>query len=242
MKHVAIVVSILVLFLVFGVNYANAQPADQGENVMMQDDPMGAGTGMMADDHQCNMGKMSYMREMGGMGMAHGCGCGMMGGRMMGGRMMGDGMMEMPHMGMMPEDIMEARHHITGLLLRLDLDEKQQTATHQIIDRTAKDLIKKRSDLLIAKIELEDIFHKDPLDMNAAESKLKQIEAIKTDMFLTHLKAFEEIKSTLTPEQKKKLTEMMKEHMMGGMGKAEGCRCGMTEEKETHHHEEKGKK
>lgn len=241
MKHAAIILSVLVVFLASGMNYANAQPAGPGDNAMMQDDPMTGG--MMTDDRQCGKGMMGGMGTgmgmgmekdcgrssrgmMRGMGMEKGCGCGMKGEHMMGG-MRGMGHKEM----MMPEDIMEARRHVMRMVMELGLNEKQKEATVQIIDGTAKDLIKKSSDLLIAKMELEGILHKDPVDINAAASKLKQIEAMKTDMFLAHLKAFEEIKSMLTPEQKSELKKMME----GGMGMAKGCNCGMMEEKKAHH-------
>jgi Spy/CpxP family protein refolding chaperone len=67
--------------------------------------------------------------------------------------------------------------------------------------------------------------------MNAAAAKLKQTEAMKTDMFLAHLKAFQEIKSMLTPGQKSKLKEMM----ASGMGMAKGCNCDMMKGKKAHH-------
>lgn len=265
MRHLTMIVAALVLFLAFGVNCSYAQQTDPGENAMMHDDAMAADAGMTTGDHQCGMmGKMEGMGEMSGMmgsgmGMAQGC-CGgmkhggmehggMMGGGMMGGGMMREGTMGsgmMGHMGMMmmPEDIMEARHHMMGMMMHLGINEKQKETAVQIIDGTAKDLIKKRSDLLIAKIELEDILHKDPVDMNAAASKMKQIEATKTDMFLAHLKAFEEIKSMLTPEQKSEFKEMMEERMMeermmGGKGMEKGCGCGMMEEKKAHHGKKK---
>ena len=147
------------------------------------------------------------------------------------------GMRMMGHMGMMTEDIMEARHRVMGMLMNLALDSKQKEAIHAIIERTAKNLILKRSDLLIGKIDLEDIIHKDPVDMRAAESQLKQIEAMKTNMFLTHLKAFEEIKATLTPEQRSKLKEMTEMHMAGGMMK--GCDCSMMEKEKPQKNEKK---
>ncbi len=200
MKHVAIIISIYLLFFTFGLQYAQAQPVERGESAMMQNCPMSGSAGMASGDLRGSM------------------------------RMAG-------HMGIMTEDIMEARHRAMGMMMNLGLDEQQKETIHAIIDRTARVLIKKRADLLIAKIDLEEILHKDPVDLRAAEPKLKQIEAMKTDMFLTHLKAFEEIKSKLTPEQRGRLKEMMEMHMMGGMMK--GCGCGMTEETKTRDGEKK---
>jgi Spy/CpxP family protein refolding chaperone len=172
---------------------------------------MGPGEhGMMQD---CRMG--------GGAGMMHNMqgGAGMMGGMMMG------------HMRMMPEDLMEARHHVMGMMMGLGLDDKQMSAIQKIIDTTVKEMIRKRSDLLIAKIDLEGILHKEPVDLNAAETQMKRIEAMKTDMFISHLKALEEVKSLLSPEQKGRLKEMMQTHMMGGMEMTKDCDCSMPEGK-----------
>ncbi len=138
---------------------------------------------------------------------------------------------------MMPDNMMEARHHIMRMLKALGLDEKQKESIHTLINKTMKDMIKKRSDLLIAEMDLEDALHKDMVDMSAAESKLKQIEAMRTDMFMTHLKAFQEVKSMLTPEQRSKLKEMMERRMMGGMGMMRGSGCGMMERRMAPHNE-----
>ncbi len=136
-------------------------------------------------------------------------------------------------MGMMREHLMEMRHHVMEMMLSLGLDQKQKEAVHELVDKTVKELIKKKSDMLITSIDLEDILEREPIDMNAAEAKLKELEAIKTDMFMTHLKSFEEIKSTLTPEQREKLKAMMGMHMMPGREMMEHKRRPHDEKKMT---------
>ena len=146
------------------------------------------------------------------------------------GGMMHEGMMHegMMHEGMTHEGMMKRQHHMKMMLMRLGLDEKQQAEVDKIMTAHMKDVIKKKADLDIAKLDLKSILSKDPMDMKAAESKLKEIEAMKTAMFLAHLNVHQEIKSVLTPEQQIKMKEMMKMHMMGGgmMGK-DGCGCDM---------------
>lgn len=178
MKAAATIVSFLMLFLVYGANYAHAQSAEPAEVVVAQDSRM--------DDD---------------------------GPRMMQGEHRSIGMRD-DHMGM-SRDMMETRHHIMEWIMELGLDQKQVESIHEIVDSTTKEMIKKRADLLIAWIDLEDILHREPLDLNAAESQMKKIEAMKTDMFMTHLKSMEEIKSQLTPEQRSKLKEMFQMHRMG---------------------------
>jgi Spy/CpxP family protein refolding chaperone len=122
------------------------------------------------------------------------------------------------HVGMMPENLMEARHQVMALMMGLGVDDKQMESIQKIIDTTVKEMIRKRSDLLIAEIDLEGILFQEPVDLKAAEAKMRQIEGMKTELFMTHLKAFEEVKALLTPDQKGKLNEMMEMQMMGGMG------------------------
>jgi Spy/CpxP family protein refolding chaperone len=122
-------------------------------------------------------------------------------------------------------------HHIWGKLMSLGLDEKQKEAVKEIVRKTMKEIIKKRADLAIARIDLRDLLDNDSVDMKAVESKLKQIAALETDIHLSHIKAHEAIKSKLTADQRKKLKEMP-EHgmMMGKPDMMQGKGCGMMGE------------
>ena len=157
--------------------------------------------------------------------------------------MMHDGMMHQGmHKDMMHGDMMERQHHMKMMLMRLGLDEKQKAEVDRMMTAHMKDAIKKKADLDIAKLELKGILSKDPMDMTAAESKMKEIEAIKTAIFLSHLNVHQEIKSVLTPEQQTKMKKMMEMHMMdGGMMGIDGCGCEMKKcgmkEKEHYEHE-----
>ena len=162
------------------------------------------------------------------------CGCmdrmgeGMQHGMHMGGEMKHHGMEERGGMmGMKGED-----HPMWQHLKGLGLDEKQKEAVRAIKSRAMKEMIKRRADKQIAKLELKDILGKDPVDMRAVEAKLKEIEAIETDMHLSHIKSMEEVKALLTPDQKKKMKEMIEMGpMKGGMGMMQGCgmRGGMMQ-------------
>ena len=150
-------------------------------------------------------------------------GGGMMGGGM-GGGMMGGGMGG----GMMGGDMMGAEHPLWKSLHELGLDEKQKEAAKRITRKTMKEVIKKRADMQIARLELRDALDEVSVVMKAVESKLKTIESLETDIHLSHIKAIEEIKSILTPDQRKKLKEMMEKHpMMKKMGMMRGHGCGM---------------
>lgn len=115
-------------------------------------------------------------------------------------------------------------HPMWSRLRGLDLDEKQKVAVGEIRSRTMKEMVRKRADQRIAQIELKDLLEKDPVDMKAVESKLKQIEASRTEKHLSLIRAREEIKGTLRPEQREKMKEafgtgpmMSRGGMPGGM-------------------------
>jgi Spy/CpxP family protein refolding chaperone len=150
--------------------------------------------------------------KMGSMGcgmMGGGMGEGMMGGGMMQG--MGGHSMECGMMGSMP-------HAMMMNLANLNLDDKQKAEMKEIKMKAMKDMIKKRADMQVAMIELGDLLDNEPVDMKAVEAKMKELEGMRTAMHLEMIKTREVIKSKLTPEQRKKFSEMMSGGSMCGMG------------------------
>jgi len=128
--------------------------------------------------------------------------------------MRGDGRMH----EMMHENAPMWRH-----LTALGLDEKQKAEVKEIRNRVMKETTRKRADERIAGIELRELLDKDPVDMKTVETKLKQIESLRTDIRLSHIQAMEEVKAKLTPEQKKKFNDLCdREPMMGGRAKKGG--------------------
>ena len=136
--------------------------------------------------------------------------CGNMPGRMMDG--MGPGMTMMQSgMGCMGGGgMMMGEHHPAWKhLMSLGLDEKQKEALKGLHSRVMKEMVKKSADKKIAAIELRDLLDKDPVDMKAVEAAVKKGESLRTEMILAHIRAREEMKSLLTPEQRKRLKELM---------------------------------
>ena len=149
------------------------------------------------------------------------CGCMDGSGGMPGGKMecmehqgmdMMHGMGGMQGCGMMMDD----DHPMLKHIMDLGLDEKQKEAFKALRSKTMKDMIKKRADKQIAGVELRDLLGKDVVDMKAVEASVKKSESLRTEMFLAHIRAHEEMKSILTPEQRKRLKEMM-------AGRGAGC-------------------
>ena len=123
-----------------------------------------------------------------------------------------------------PHGSPEAMHFLGRRLESLNLTEKQKDAVREIKNRVMKETIRKRADLEIAGVELRELLHKDSVDMSAVEAKLKKAEALRTDLRLSHIKAREEIKALLTPEQRNKFKEEMKAAFMVGGKKHDGMR------------------
>ena len=81
----------------------------------------------------------------------------------------------------------------------------------------------------IVQIELKDLLSQDPVDMKAVEAKVKQLEMMRSEMHLSHIRAMEDIRTKLTPEQRKKLSEMREAGpMMDGMGMKHEPECDRT--------------
>jgi Spy/CpxP family protein refolding chaperone len=108
----------------------------------------------------------------------------------------------------------DSSHSPMGMFKKLGLDEKQMKSVREIHFRTMKEMVKKKADLKVAKIELQEILSKDPVDMAAAETAVKKAESLKSEMKMMHIKAMEEVKSNLTDEQKKKFMSMIQHKMM----------------------------
>ncbi len=162
--------------------------------------------------------------------------CGCMGGS--GGDMPG-GMMEgMEHQGMSSMYgrggmMMDVDHPMWKHLMDLGLDEKQIEALKALRSKMMKEMIKKRADVQIAGIELKVLLDKEPVDIKAVEAAVKKRESLRTEMFLAHVRAHEEMKSILTPEQRKKLKEMLE----SGHGAGCGMMGGPAEHKRMPMHE-----
>jgi Spy/CpxP family protein refolding chaperone len=109
--------------------------------------------------------------------------------------------------------------HAMYIINALGLDDKQSTEVKSILYQMQKEMIKKRADIDVAEIELKSILEKDPVEVKTAEAKVKQIASLKTEAAMMHIQGIEDVKAKLTPEQKKKLAEMMP---MRGMGHGKG--------------------
>jgi Spy/CpxP family protein refolding chaperone len=112
------------------------------------------------------------------------------------------------------------------MISNLGLDEKQTAEFRAIHLTMKKERIQKNAEIRIAELELRELLDSDPVDMKAAEAKVKQIESLRSDLKMLHIRTHEKVKAMLTPEQKKKLDSFM--GMGYGMRRGMGRGMGMT--------------
>jgi Spy/CpxP family protein refolding chaperone len=146
---------------------------------------------------------------------------------------MGPGMMGPGGMmggGMMGAVATNDRPWITVMLDRredLGLSAEQVGRLFMLRDRFAKDAQAKSEALAKAEQSLAEMLGPEPVDLAKAEAVLKQIEVQRTDLRMSRLRVIEEGKRVLTPEQRKKLVELVKAEQPSSRGPAaEGSMMG----------------
>jgi Spy/CpxP family protein refolding chaperone len=133
------------------------------------------------------------------------------------------GMMEGGHMGMMEPGPM-----LRMLKTELALSEGQERQLKDILYQATKTGIKQRADVRVAELELQQLLDADAVDMGKIETKLKDIEGLRTALRLNMIKAHEQAKGVFSPEQRQKFERIHNRlpgmrGMMGegGMGQME---------------------
>jgi Spy/CpxP family protein refolding chaperone len=120
-------------------------------------------------------------------------------------------------MGMMGTgNAMHEEMHLFHTIKSLDLKDKQIEDITALHNNYAKILVVKRADVQVSEIELKEILGKEPVDLKAAEDKVKQTEGIKSDIRIQLLRFNEEAKALLTPEQKTALKKKLDMTSMHG--------------------------
>ena len=128
-------------------------------------------------------------------------------------------------MGMAGErPMMGAR--MMAMVTNLGLDEKQTTSFKAIHLKMKKERIQKNAEISVAEMELGEVLDSDPVDMKAAEAKVRQIAALRSELKMLHIRTHEAVKAMLTPEQRRKLDSITGMGMMG-CGKGMDCAKGM---------------
>lgn len=151
-------------------------------------------------------GMMGQCKEMMGGGMMSG---GMMAPEMTGAMM--PSMMDMMMPGktrgcmMMAEGMMKGQMDMAQMRKALALSDEQSEKLRAGLRPFQKEAILTLASMKVAELELSDQLAGAKVDFGKVESKLKEIEAMRTKVRLAHLKAAEAVKGVLNKEQLEKL-------------------------------------
>jgi len=108
-----------------------------------------------------------------------------------------------------------------GLVMRhqqeLGLTPAQIESFQKLATDYRRDAIKRQADMKLARVDLGALLRPDranpgkAVDMAQAEAKIREIERARGDMMLSRLRAMEQGKALLTPEQRAKLVTLLNE-------------------------------
>ena len=101
----------------------------------------------------------------------------------------------------------------------LDLSSDQAEKLSKLKSHFRKERIRVKAALKIAKIEYGDLLGEDKVDMKVVEKKVREIANLKAESMLNSAKASTDMRSILTPEQRAKAKELMRDRRR---------QCGMS--------------
>lgn len=104
---------------------------------------------------------------------------------------------------------------LISLMLRnrekLGLSEDQVRRMEQLRTDFEKESIRKEADIRVADMDLDTLLDADKLDMAKVEAKIRETEKLRADLRLARIRTIEKAKELLTPDQRKKLQEILTE-------------------------------
>jgi Spy/CpxP family protein refolding chaperone len=104
---------------------------------------------------------------------------------------------------------------LISLMLRnrekLGLSDDQVRRMEQLRTDFEKESIRKEADLRVAEMDLEALLDAPAVEMGKVEAKVKEIEKTRADLRIARIRAIEKAKELLTPDQRKKLQEILTE-------------------------------
>jgi Spy/CpxP family protein refolding chaperone len=98
--------------------------------------------------------------------------------------------------------------HILHAKETLGLTDEQVTHLQTIKTTYKKDRVKKQAEVDLAKIEVHDLLHTDQKASTNIEEAVRKVYALKADLRIASIKAFQEARTVLRPEQLQKMKEL----------------------------------
>jgi Spy/CpxP family protein refolding chaperone len=100
----------------------------------------------------------------------------------------------------------------------LELSPQQVQDLENLRDGYQREAIRYEADIRIAEMDLQRLLKTDPVDLEQVKVKLQEIEHLKTETRLSRIRAIEQGKALLTPEQYEKLQSLFGESRYSQLG------------------------
>jgi Spy/CpxP family protein refolding chaperone len=101
----------------------------------------------------------------------------------------------------------------------IGLDEDQIEKIRDALTNLRKEKVKSGCKIELAKIDLQSMMMREDVNMPDAEAKIREMTNVKGDMGIAWIRTVQEIRTTLTPEQRAKVKAWVKSFFKhGGMG------------------------
>ena len=101
----------------------------------------------------------------------------------------------------------------------LGLNPEQVTRLETLRGEFARDAIRREADIRIAELDLAGLLAQEPMDLPKVEAKVREVAQLRADLRIARLRAIEQGKTVLTPEQRTRLQGLlasMPHHQPGG--------------------------
>ncbi len=105
-----------------------------------------------------------------------------------------------------------------GMMAALNLTRDQKERLADIHDRQAREGIRMRADLAVARLDLRKLLRADPPSQSAIDAQIDRIARTRAELAKARVASLLEMRSVLTPEQR----EIVRDHMGMGMGMGMG--------------------
>ncbi len=93
----------------------------------------------------------------------------------------------------------------------LGLSADQVRRLEQLRDNFQRQTIRNEADLRILELDIGALLDGEPVDMAKLETKMREEEKLRTDLRIARIRAIEQGRALLNGEQKKKLTELLRQ-------------------------------
>jgi Spy/CpxP family protein refolding chaperone len=96
-------------------------------------------------------------------------------------------------------------HHRT----ELGLTPEQVTRLEALRGEFSREAIRRTADIRIAELDLATLLEQEPADLSKVETKVREVAQLTADLRIARLRAIEQGKATLTPDQRTRLQTLL---------------------------------